>query len=159
MDLVQSRNKETLSGLIIFIIGLFTILLSLKMPVGTFRTAGSGLFPLCLGVIMTILSSYITISGLSKKKEGNKETRDTVKCEKASKQILAFLLFTALWVFLFDLIGFAIFSFLLVASLTWLLGARKLLTNILFSISVAVGSYFLFVKLLKIPLPKGILGF
>ena len=50
------RRDEMIEGVVIFLCGGITAMLSLQMPIGTFRMAGSGLFPLCLGILLMILS-------------------------------------------------------------------------------------------------------
>lgn len=50
-------KKDELVGCgIVFFFGGITAFLSLRMPLGTFRMAGSGLFPLCLGILLMVLS-------------------------------------------------------------------------------------------------------
>ncbi len=51
-----------------------TVLLSLRMPIGTFRTAGTGLFPLILGVFLMILSAAFLLNlFLKRNKESGKK--------------------------------------------------------------------------------------
>jgi hypothetical protein len=50
------KRAELIDGVVIFIIGGVTAALSLRMPIGTFRMAGSGLFPLCLGIALMLLA-------------------------------------------------------------------------------------------------------
>ena len=40
------NRDEIIVGIVIFLFGLITTVLSLKMPIGTFRMAGTGMFPL-----------------------------------------------------------------------------------------------------------------
>jgi hypothetical protein len=42
------NRDELIEGVVLFLCGGGTVALSLQMPIGTFRMAGSGLFPLCL---------------------------------------------------------------------------------------------------------------
>jgi hypothetical protein len=50
------KKDEAIVGVIIFLFGGVTVLLSLKMPIGIFRMAGTGMFPLILGILLMILS-------------------------------------------------------------------------------------------------------
>jgi len=43
------KRDEIIVGIVIFVFGGMTTLLSLRMPIGTFRMAGTGMFPLFLG--------------------------------------------------------------------------------------------------------------
>ena len=51
------KRSEALGGGVIFLFGAVTAVLSLQMPIGSFRAAGSGLFPLCLGILLMALSA------------------------------------------------------------------------------------------------------
>jgi hypothetical protein len=52
----KMNRDEIVVGTVIFLFGVITTFLSLRMPIGTFRAGGTGLFPLCLGIILMILS-------------------------------------------------------------------------------------------------------
>lgn len=151
------KKNETIGAFFFFILGLLTALFSFRMPLGSFRAAGTGLFPLCLGVVLMGLSLPLMIEGLRKNKDEFVREEGPGR-SKAGRNVAAFLGITALCIFLFSILGFAAFSFLIIASLMWLLGMRKWLTTILFSLCVALACHILFVRLLKIPLPKGLLG-
>ena len=50
-------KKEEVSGaILLFLFGGVTVFFSLRMPIGTFRMAGTGLFPLCLGILLIVFS-------------------------------------------------------------------------------------------------------
>lgn len=49
------KRSEIIGGGIFFC-GVMTVVLSLQMPIGTLRMAGSGLFPLCLGIALMLLA-------------------------------------------------------------------------------------------------------
>jgi hypothetical protein len=44
------KRDGTIGGIVLLLFGMVTIILALRMPIGTFRMAGTGLFPLCHGV-------------------------------------------------------------------------------------------------------------
>ncbi len=44
------KRDETIGGIVLLLFGLVTVIFSLRMPIGIFRMAGTGLFPLCHGV-------------------------------------------------------------------------------------------------------------
>ena len=65
---MKMKRDEWVGCGIVFLFGGITAVLSLRMPIGTFRMAGSGLFPLCLGILLMILSLLYLLSLLSGKK-------------------------------------------------------------------------------------------
>ena len=152
------KRDDIFGGLVLFLFGALTSSLSLRMPVGNFRAAGSGLFPLCLGLLLMVLSVLFmgnTFWGRTKsvEKEGCAEERPG-----SPWRILFFLGILVLITFFFNTLGYPLASFLLMLGLLWILGARHWALNLLLSLVTAAGSYFLFVHWLKIPLPKGFLG-
>jgi len=153
------KRSEAIGAVIIFLFGGITALLSLKMPIGTFRVAGSGLFPLCLGLLLMALSGLFLLT-LSFGSERIIEKKDRVVFIPGSvKQILPFFAALVLATLFFKELGYPLTSFLLLLSLLRILGVNRWTTNIPLSLVTVVASYLLFVKWLQIPLPKGWIGF
>ena len=145
-------------GIVIFLFGGATVLLSLKMPIGIFRMPGTGMFPLILGILLMILSgafvSRILFQG--KEERANKET--SVESSESTMQLILFLGTMALATLFFNRFGYPLTSLLLMLALLRILGIKRWGLNILISVVTAVGSYLLFVKWLDIPMPKGWVG-
>jgi len=149
-------KDEAAGGVLIFLFGAVTCYFSLKMPIGTFRAAGSGLFPLCLGILLMGLS-FAFVLRLFLKERGEKKMRAPGSPALAT-QVLPFLGAIALATLLFDKLGYPLTSFLLLLALLKILGVKKWAWNVLLSFASAGVSYVLFVQWLKIPLPKGWIG-
>jgi putative tricarboxylic transport membrane protein len=149
-------RDEAAGGLLIFVFGAVTCYYSLKMPIGTFRAAGSGLFPLCLGILLMALS-FAFVLMLFFQKRGQVKPSSTGNPALAT-QVLPFLGVIALATLFFDKLGYPFTSFLLLLALLRILGMKKWAWNVLLSLSAAGISYVLFVQWLKIPLPKGWVG-
>src|SRR4030042_840368 len=58
------KKRFEIEGVAIFFFGVLTAVFALQMPVGTFRAAGSGLFPLCLGMLLMGLSGVWIMKSL-----------------------------------------------------------------------------------------------
>ncbi|MCX8022010.1 MAG: tripartite tricarboxylate transporter TctB family protein [Syntrophorhabdaceae bacterium] len=152
------KKDELIAAIVLFIFGLITVILSLKMPIGNFRAAGSGLFPLCLGILLMLLVFIHEVKGLLAKKS-LKEIKVTIYEAPAEvKNVVFFLIVIVLSVLLFSAIGYFLFAFLLMLFLVRILGDKRWVFNIILSLITAAASYVLFIHWLKIPLPKGILG-
>ena len=152
------QRDEVIGGSILFIFGVITALLSLQMPIGTFRAAGTGLFPLILGVFLIILSGVFLLNlFLRKKKELGKKDPET-EIHGSARNVILFLGTMALATLFFNPLGYPLISFLLMVALLRILGMRRWTLNIFLSLVTAAVSYFLFVGWLKIPLPKGWIG-
>jgi putative tricarboxylic transport membrane protein len=151
-------RDELLPGIVILLFGAVTALLSLTMPLGTFRMAGTGMFPLFLGILLVILSgafiSKILLHG--KGEQGKKDA--PVESSKSPLQLILFLGAMVLATLFLNPLGYPLISFLLMTALLRILGIKRWRQNIAISLVTAAGSYFLFVKWLDIPMPKGCIG-
>jgi len=151
------KRDEAIVGVIIFLFGAITTLLSLKMPIGTFRMAGTGMFPLILGILLMFLSCLLFLKHLYQVKKTT-VGRDSVAEHGSPVQLILFFGTTVLATAFFNQLGYPLTSFLLLVVLLRTLGMKQWFLNILLSFLSAVASYFLFVQWLKIPLPKGWIG-
>ena len=152
------NRDEVVVGIVIFLFGGITALLSLRMPIGTFRMAGTGMFPLILGIILIVLSGAFILKIFFQGKAEQQEKGSSVESSGSPIQLILFLGAMVLATLFFNQLGYPLTSFLLMVALLRILGIRRWGINILISVVTAVGSYFLFVKWLGIPMPKGWIG-
>jgi len=128
------------------------------MPIGTFRAAGTGMFPLILGILLMILSGAFILKIYFQGREGQVKKEASIESSESPMQLILFLGTMALATLFFNRLGYPLTSFLLLVALLRILGVKRWGLNILVSVVTAVGSYFLFVKWLNIPMPKGWIG-
>ena len=152
------KKDEIIVGVVIFLFGGITVLLSLRMPIGTFRAAGTGMFPLILGILLMILSGAFILKIYFQGREGQVKKEASIESSESPMQLILFLGTMALATLFFNRLGYPLTSFLLLVALLRILGVKRWGLNILVSVVTAVGSYFLFVKWLNIPMPKGWIG-
>jgi hypothetical protein len=152
------KRDEIVVGIVIFLFGAVTTLLSLKMPIGTFRMGGTGLFPLWLGILLMILSGAFILKILFQGKEEQVKKGASIESSGSPIQLILFLGTMALATLFFNQLGYPLTSFLLMVALLRILRMKRWGLNILISVVTAVGSYFLFVQWLNIPMPKGWIG-
>ena len=152
------NRDEIVVGIVIFLFGAITTLLSLRMPIGTFRMAGTGLFPFYLGIILMILSGVFILRMFFQDRKGQLKKEASIESSESPIQLILFLGAMVLATLLFNQLGYPFISFLLMVALLRILGIKRWGLNILISVVTAVGSYFLFVKWLDIPMPKGWIG-
>jgi len=153
-------KHEAIGGLSVFSFGVVTVFLSLRMPIGTFRAAGSGLFPLCLGILLMVLAGLFLLKMFLQGRRSIGRTREaaTPKAPSSARQVILFMGTIVLATLLFDVLGYPLVSFLLLVALLRVLGMKGWGWSIVLSLVAASVSYMLFVQWLKIPLPKGWLG-
>ncbi len=153
------KRAELIEGVVIFLCGGATVVLSLQMPLGTFRMAGSGLFPLCLGIILMLLALLYVGDLLLQKKGVQAHPGEAVAAAPGGAvQMLLFFGVSALAVLCLNTLGYPFTAFLLMLLLLWILGLRRPVLLVTLPLVTAAGSYLLFVQFLKIPLPKGLIG-
>jgi putative tricarboxylic transport membrane protein len=151
------KRDEAIGGIIIFLFGGLTALLSLRMPIGTFRMAGTGMFPLCLGILLMILSGMFVLKIFIQREEQVKKEA-SIESSESPIQLILFLGAMVLATLLFNPLGYPLISFLLMLGLLRILGIKRWGLNILISVVTSVGSYFVFIQWLGIPMPKGWIG-
>ena len=152
------KKDEIIVGVVIFLFGGITAILSLRMPIGTFRMAGTGMFPLFLGILLMVLSGLFILKTFLQGEKGKTEKETSIVSSESPIQLILFLGAMALATLFFNQLGYPLISFLLMVALLRILGIKRWGLNILISVVTAVGSYFLFVKWLDIPMPKGWIG-
>jgi putative tricarboxylic transport membrane protein len=152
------KQNDVQGAVVFFIFGAITTILSLQMPIGSLRAAGSGLFPLGLGILLMVLSSALIIKMLWGAKEQKKEDVSAEDEPMSPLQVIAYLAIIVATTLLWEILGYTIVSFLLMLCLLRILGFKQWTLNLTVSLLTAAGSYTLFVYGLKIPLPKGFLG-
>jgi len=152
------KRDEIIGGIVIFLFGGATFLLSLKMPIGTFRMAGTGMFPLILGILLMFLSCIFLLKLLYQHKKTTTKRDSGGEVRRSPVQLILFFGTMVLATAFFDKLGYPLASFLLLAALLRTLGMKQWTLNILLSLMTAAASYFLFVQWLQIPLPKGFIG-
>ena len=152
------KRDKLIEGVVLFLCGGGTVVLSLWMPIGTFRMAGSGLFPLCLGIILMLLALLYLANLLLQKDAKGHPGEAAGAIPGAAGQMLLFFGASALAVLCLNILGYPLTAFLLILFLLRILGLRRPVFLLTLPLLTAAGSYLVFVQFLKIPLPKGLIG-
>jgi hypothetical protein len=152
------KRDEAIVGVVIFLFGLITTVLSLEMPIGTFRMAGTGMFPLILGILLMVLSAMFVLKIFIQGKERQVKKEISIKSSESPVQLILFLGIMVLITAFFNQLGYPLSSFLLMVALLRILGVKRWRFALPLSFITAVVCYFIFVQFLKIPLPKGWIG-
>jgi hypothetical protein len=116
------KRDEIIVGIIIFLFGAITTLLSLKMPIGTFRMAGTGMFPLCLGILLMILSGIFISKIFFQGKKDQLKKEGSIESSSSPTQLILFLGAMVLATLFFNQLGYTLNSFLLMVALLRVLG-------------------------------------
>jgi hypothetical protein len=158
------------------LLGAITAVLSLQLPLGTFRLPGSGLFPLALGLLLAALSA-IQIARLMLARRAAAAAAAAAAqavaprpatqppaapkppgADGATRRVVLFMAVVAASVALLQVVGYVVSSLLLMLGLLKVLGVGWRAAALIAACSAA-GAHVLFVMWLKIPMPPGPLGF
>ncbi len=112
-----------------------------------------------MGILLMILSGAFILRILFQGKEEQVKKEASIESSASPIQLILFLGVMVLATLFFNQLGYPLIAFLLMLGLLRILGIKRWGQNILISVVTAVGSYFLFVKWLDIPMPKGWIGF
>ncbi len=150
------KRDNLVSSAIFFLFGAVAVVLSCRMPIGSFRAAGSGLFPLMLGILLMLLSAFFFLKSLRPKAAAGDAC--PVKQRELLLPVIFFMAIIAAAVLLLTPLGYPAVTFLLMVGLLRTLGFKRWPLNLGLSVLTAAGCYVLFVRWLSIPLPRGYLG-
>jgi putative tricarboxylic transport membrane protein len=153
----MNRN-DAFGGALVCLFGVLTVYLALRMPIGTFRAAGPGLFPLCLGLLLVVLSAAFTLTAVKRHRQAERRPEDASDASGSAKPVLGFMAVIAFAAGFLEHLGYAPTAFIVVMALLQILGARYWRRNLMISMAASAISHFLFVRWLQIPFPQGFIG-
>ena len=147
----MKKYNFILTGLIV-LFGIFVLILSKDFPEG-FRGSGlgPGFFPIVIVVIMLVLAGLNLLEAFRMKDKSISFSLSTIRLPLFL--ISSVVVYTAL----FSVLGFILDSLIfLFASMTFL--KVKWLKALIVAVAVTLVLYLIFRTILRIPLPRGILG-
>ena len=148
------RKKDLFSGLFFFLFGVLFVIGSLNYPIWDRYGPGPGFFPLFLGILFSTLSLLLLVGNIAKQEEGDKK-RDGSQVSTLRTVFYIFALFA--FYFFFERLGFLLTLFLFMSGALYLFGKRSLRSSLSISVLATFFAYLIFVKLLSVSLPSGIL--
>ncbi len=171
-----------MGGIFLFLFGAATVLLSVELKIGTMRKMESGFFSFILGILLMALSSlYIVRSFIGEiKPPGTGKTPGESGGEPSSEPyqpatsvkspailgipLPVLRMFASLGIMIlaaafFDKLGYLLITFFVMAGCLWTLGSRNWLVILGTALATALISYTVFVKLLHVILPRGLISF
>ncbi len=143
----------------LFVFGCMTVLLALRLNVGTLRAPDSGFFPLVLGFLLIGLAVLQGVQLHLAGRNAAAKAQDEPRSQDSPWRAALFFGVVAVATALFEPLGYLLMSFLLMLGLLQVLGLRKWYVSGLIALLSAVAAQIVFVHWLKIPLPEGLLAF
>jgi putative tricarboxylic transport membrane protein len=143
---------DRISGTFFILLGLFVIWENRVLPLGTTGNPGPGYFPLLLAVLLIFMGGILVIRG------GQSIALRSIKWPEArtAMAILGCCIFATLGM---ETIGYRVTMVLILSFLFGILERLKIWQVLALTLSLAIGSFWLFDTFLKVPLPRGGFGF
>lgn len=154
--MLATRNKKI--ALILLVFSIVYTFFSFRLPSYDLVPVDADAVPITLGILLMILS---VILFFIKSNEEDEKQQQRVIPEDKKDLIMLFVvaLFILGYIWLLERAGFIITSVLFIFVTTLILGYKRHIVNLVVSLAVPVGFYFIFSSILEISLPKGFLPF
>lgn len=145
-------TTDRLSAAVLTFFAFFVIWQSQQLPLGTFRQPGPGYVPVLLASLLLLFAILIIFTA------GRAPSLSSLHWTEWHHS-LAILLACVFAVFAIERLGYRLTMFLLLSVLVKFVEKRGWALSITFALLLAFGSFFLFYTMLRVPLPRGPLGF
>lgn len=155
----KKRKKDLISSISILTVGVIYAGLSLRLPFWSRTEPGEGFFPLIIAAVMIGMSLFILVQSLSsnlppRAEKGSEEPESAVFNRS---RILSYGIWMTLYAVFFEKVGFLITSILFLLVIMKYTEKQSWKMTITVGTASILGSYFLFVYCLGVPLPKGLM--
>lgn len=148
-------NSDRWSYGFLFLLALFGVVATWRMPLGHLQQPGPGFFPLALATLLLLLA----LTGLATARSSVRDTAPAGGFWGDLKSPAKIVLATGLAILAFERAGFLIsVSVFLTLLFSWV-SRYAWWKALVMGLTGGVGGWFLFVKLLGVAMPQGLLGF
>jgi putative tricarboxylic transport membrane protein len=146
----MKKWSDIIASLFFAFIGMGVMLKAVQLRIGTATEPQPGFFPFLGGITITILSGFLLVQAWRGRSAG---TQSFGNLRRPSLLILGLFFY----VFLLDALGYIISTTLLAAIVLYIMETKPWWVLAGVSLSLSIGTFILFDRLLSMPLPKGIL--
>lgn len=132
---------------------IYVALESYRLDLGNWHDPGPGYFPFGAALLFGTMALTVFIKSLKKASDskGVNAAGEKLRWQNVVLVLIAMILYALL----LDRVGFVLCTFLIVAFFVKIIAQQRWTKSIMMALSMAVGSYILFVFFLKAPLPEG----
>ena len=148
------RRIELAKGIFFLLFSFLVCYEAFYLPLGSFRKPGAGFFPLLLGIILALLALIFVLI----KTFQQTDRVSLLRSSKATKRIPVTLGVLILYGISFPLLGYLLSTCFLVFYFLCMAYPKRWLFCAILSVMISILFYFGFQMMLRIHLPKGLLG-
>lgn len=152
------KKAEMIAGLVLLVLSGLVIWKALEMPPSASFGPGAGFLPFWLGVILAVMATILFVSAW-RSQVRTKETTPIFPGKQALTAITSVLAGLAAYIFLIDVVGYLVDTFLFVIFLVKVVEREKWPLALMVAAGTTAGLFITFQVLLKITLPSNVLGF
>jgi len=154
------KPKDFISGIALLLLGFSIVFMSLEFPIWIDGEPQEGFFPLFTGAAIIILSCIVIYGSLSKKDlDKTNLLQNNVKEPSNTKKLVIYAISITTYGLLINATGFFLSSILFLLITLKLIEKMSWITTIFVTFFSIFASYYIFTKLLGVPLPKGLFNF
>jgi hypothetical protein len=146
-------NSQRAGSLVLLAVGLYGLILSVQLPMGTWNEPGAGAFPLIVSILLCLAGGFIFTRATASEAI---DWRDTFKRQWVPFQIVAS---TAGFILALERLGYIVTASLYAFALLYWVSRYRLWVAVGAALGLGVGSWLVFGKVFATPLPTGVLGF
>jgi len=150
------EKNDIFPAIIWFGIGIFVVITSYKLNLGTMENPGPGMMPFIFGIALSICSLPILFGSFQSFKRKERQGDESIWSGVEFKKIILVLVSLFVYALLFEKIGFLLTTFPLLLILFKTIGSQKWRWVLISSVVTMSITYFLFVVFLKVELPMGL---
>jgi putative tricarboxylic transport membrane protein len=151
------KNRDLVSSIIWMALGGLFVVGALQQGLIRRGVPGPGFLPFIFGLALIFISLFVLIPALKQKE---KDTGAGLFPERGSfRQLLLAVIALFAFGFAMEYLGYLLTTFFFMFFVARLMEPKGWGTTTLLALSTAVGSYLLFVVLLEVQLPRGLLSF
>jgi len=151
-------TKDRAASILFFLTGIYGFYFSVQLPMGRWNEPGPGVFPITLSILLLISGIAWFIvgkrGGAEKNQAEKASRRDVVKALATPLKIVGI---TALLIVVFNRAGYLVASTLYIFILLFWVSRYRIVVSLLLALSIGIGSWYFFQKILSVQLPKGLL--
>ena len=155
IPLPPSPKRDLVGGLGFLLLALVGVEESLRLPLGSWQRPAPGLFPLLVSLVLAGMALTLLLVALATHAPAPPGESSAARPTKVWWTLVSLLAFYAL----LERLGFLIASFLLLFFLLRAIAGQRWRVTLAISVGASLSSYLVFDRLLKLPLPRGPIGF
>ena len=155
----MSARKDMWSSLVLLGFGSFVAIQAAKLSVWRGDEPRQGFFPLLIALLIVALSLLNLVKSLALIRSEEHSPQGMRQSHAGLARVLTYLVLMLVYFALLDKAGFLITSVLFLAVMLKLVERQTWFATAVVGLASVAAGYGLFVYLLKVPLPKGLLTF